>query len=78
MALEFGVLEASWLPLIMSFLQKICAVTLLMNFGEEPLSFELFLLVILATWFGFLSFIVGVLNPLLVWVRHRVFISMIY
>jgi hypothetical protein len=57
----------------MSFLQEIGAVTLLMDFGDQPLPFELFLLVILVAWVGFLSFIVGILNPLLVWVRHRVY-----
>jgi len=57
----------------MSFLQEISAVALLMDFGDEPLSFELFLLGIFVACFGFLSFIVGVLNPLLVWMRHRIY-----
>jgi hypothetical protein len=73
LTLQLCFLEAPWLTLIMSFLQEIGAVTLLMDFGDEPLPFELFLLVILVTWVGFLSFIVGVLDPLLVWMWHRVY-----
>ena len=57
----------------MSFLQEISAVALLMDFGDQPLPFELFLLGIFVACFGFLSFIVGVLNPLLVWMRHRIY-----
>lgn len=73
LAVQFAFFQASWLSKIMSFLQEISSITLLMYFGNKSLSFQFCLLVIDSFYFGFLSFIVGILNPLLVWIRHRIY-----